>query len=309
MSIQYLPQGVPIVSSSQAVSSSYALSANNSGIVTTASLAGHALSARGVTGVAYVTRNASTVSETGSQGTTILVRSTGSLAFKMATSSFSTDYNAPANIGPIDISASYGGGPGFNPTLNLVRGRQYRFLIRGTPPSGPDSKFVVTNNGASAYNFSVGATGNNPTLTLVRGYRYEFEINAPTHPFHIQTVSGGYNALSGVGESGGVYNSGSQNGTIIFNVPHNAPNTLYYVCAVHSSMAGTINIVDDGLSTFVIQTTSGSFVSSSIYKTGVTPYATKSGSMTFAVSASAPSTLYYASAETPGMRGQINITG
>jgi hypothetical protein len=305
MSIQYLPQGVPIVSSSQAISSSYALTANNSGLLNTASLSGHGLSARGITGVSYISRSASEMAQTGSQGLTILIINTGSLAFKMATSSFSTQYGS--NVGPVDISASYGGGPGYNPTLNLVRGKQYKLLIRGAPPTGVDSKFVVTNSGASAYSFDVGVTGNNPTLTLIRGYRYEFNIDASGHPFWIQTTSGGYNA-------GNVYNTGvSNNGTAVgrmqFIVPHNAPNTLYYYCQFHPSMGGQINIIDDGLYRIAIQTASGSYNAGSLYTTGVIGNNTKSGSLVFAITASAPSTLYYASQDSSDMRGLINITG
>lgn len=82
----------------------------------------------------------------------------------------------------------------------------------------------------------------NPPLTLTRGLQYTFSVNAPGHPFWIQTTTTPYN-------SNDVYNSGITNngidvGELIFNVPLNAPNTLYYVCEYHSSMYGTINIID-----------------------------------------------------------------
>jgi len=302
MSIQYLPQGIPIVSTSLAVSSSYAILANNAsaGLVATASLAGHSLHAIGLTGSAFITRSAeTTLANTGSQGFTILVRSTGSLAFKFATSSFSTAYGPLA--GQIDPSASFG----HNPTLNLVSGRQYTFLIRGEPPTGVQSKFFVTNAGSGAYVFSSGATGNNQTLSLVRGYRYEFEIDAVGHPFWIQDVAGAYSSGDVLGNSDGVYNNGTQSGTIIFNVPHNAPNTLYYVCQNHASMAGTINIVNDGLARFRIQSTPSQ--SGTPYNTGVTNNNNASGSLKFAVTASAGTTLYYASPDSTTMNGTINI--
>ena len=38
----------------------------------------------------------------------------------------------------------------------------------------------------------------------------------------------------------GVTNPGAAVGVIKFSVPFSAPNTLYYVCQNHSSMAGTI---------------------------------------------------------------------
>jgi hypothetical protein len=310
MSIQYLPQGVPVVSSSLSISGSYAILASNAsaGLVATSSLAGHSLHAIGLTGSDFITRNAPiTLANTGSQGLSIMVINTGSLAFKMATSSFSTEYGS--NVGPIDPSASYGGGPGYNPTLNLVRGEQYRFIVRGAPPTAVDSTFFITNAGFSAYTFSGGAIGNNQTLTLIRGYRYEFRIDATGHPFWIQTTAGGYNASQVLPETSGSYNNGTQSGTLIFNVPHGAPNTLYYVCQFHSSMGGTINIIDDGLYRIVIQTASGSYNAGAIYNTGVTGNGIKSGSLTFAVTGSAPSTLYYASQDSSVIRGLINITG
>jgi hypothetical protein len=99
----------------------------------------------------------------------------------------------------------------------------------------------VTNSGASAYTID-GAS--NPTLNLLRGFAYEFDVNASGHPFWIQTVSGAYS--SGNIYNNGVTNNGTAVGKIIFNVPYDAPNTLYYVCQFHASMAGTINITDVG---------------------------------------------------------------
>jgi subtilisin family serine protease len=101
-----------------------------------------------------------------------------------------------------------------------------------------------------ANTFSVGNTGSsnyiineqsNPSLSLVKGKTYTFNVNASGHPFWIKTVSG-----TGTGNTytDGVTNNGTDNGTITFAVPTNAPNTLYYNCEFHSSMAGTFNIID-----------------------------------------------------------------
>lgn len=309
MSIQYLPQGVPIVSSSVAVSGSYAVSILTANRPATASLAGHSLHAIGLTGSNAVTASAVfDLVNTGSQGSTIIVITTGSSAFLMATSSFNKEI-AGQYVGQIDPSGSYGGGPGYNPTLNLVRGRQYRFLIRGGQPSPVESTFRVTNNGTSSYIFDIGAVGGNPTLTLIRGYRYEFNIDAPNHPFWIQTTSGSSGYSAGNVYNTGVINNGTQSGRIEFIVPHNAPNILFYVCEIHQTMNGQINIIDDGLYRFAIQTASGSYDGGTLYTTGVTNFNITSGSLTFAVTASAPSTLYYASADNSVMRGRINITG
>jgi hypothetical protein len=99
--------------------------------------------------------------------------------------------------------------------------------------------FQVTNSGASSYTIN-GQT--NPTLNLLRGFTYEFDVNASGHPFWIQTVPAPYSA--GDVYNSGVTNNGAAVGKIIFTVPSDAPNTLYYACQFHSSMSGTINISD-----------------------------------------------------------------
>ena len=81
---------------------------------------------------------------------------------------------------------------------------------------------------------------NNATISLIRGNTYNLVINASGHPFWIQTVSGGY-SINNIYNSG-VTNNGTQNGTITFTVPSNAPNTLYYACQFHTSMQGSITI-------------------------------------------------------------------
>jgi len=83
----------------------------------------------------------------------------------------------------------------------------------------------------------------NPSLTLQRGVTYVFQINesaAPIHPFYIKT------ALSiGAGDAynNGVTGNGTINGNLIFAVPMDAPDTLYYHCGAHPLMGGTLNIV------------------------------------------------------------------
>jgi hypothetical protein len=121
-------------------------------------------------------------------------------------------------------------------------GQVTTLLPTGTVSSSaqiPVRTFTVTNSGASAYLID-GAS--NPTLTLIRGFTYNFSVNASGHPFWIQTVAGAYS--SGNIYSTGITNGGAAVGTITFTVPYDAPNTLYYVCQFHSSMAGTINIKD-----------------------------------------------------------------
>ena len=106
------------------------------------------------------------------------------------------------------------------------------------PEGGPT--FAVTNSGASAYSI---LGSNNPTLNLIRGFTYYFNVTATGHPFWIKTAQ-----VTGTGSTydTGVTNNGTQSGVIKFQVPMNAPNTLYYICQFHGSMAGTINIADIG---------------------------------------------------------------
>ena len=100
------------------------------------------------------------------------------------------------------------------------------------------STIAVTNAGAGAYVIN---GSSNPSLTLQRGVTYRFQISASGHPFWIKTA-----AVTGTGSaySTGVTNNGTDNGTVVFNVPLDAPNTLYYICQYHGGMVGTLNIVN-----------------------------------------------------------------
>ena len=105
-------------------------------------------------------------------------------------------------------------------------------------------RYVLGANGSSDYTFTgPGLSGavNDPTLTLSRGHTYIFENRSGGHPFYIKTsiANGGTNDAYNTG----VTNNGGGNGTeIVFTVPHDAPDTLYYQCSSHSSMAGQLSI-------------------------------------------------------------------
>ena len=85
----------------------------------------------------------------------------------------------------------------------------------------------------------------NPSLKLKRGYVYYFDAtdsSTITHPLLLSSSSSGGNTR---GEyTNGVTNSQPTNGTLTFQVPSDAPSTLYYVCAYHSGMGGEITISD-----------------------------------------------------------------
>ncbi len=105
-------------------------------------------------------------------------------------------------------------------------------------------RWVLGANGTSDYTFTgPGLTGtvNDPTIYLTRGHTYIFQNNSGGHPFYIKTsiANGGTNDAYNTG----VTNNGGGNGTeIVFTVPHDSPDILYYQCSSHASMAGQFNI-------------------------------------------------------------------
>jgi len=101
----------------------------------------------------------------------------------------------------------------------------------------------VVNNSASSYSFTgPGNDGSetNPDIYLVRGQRYRFAVSVSGHPFFIKTA-----AVTGTGSqyTDGVTGNGSQTGNIDFNVQHDAPSHLYYICQYHGGMVGNIYII------------------------------------------------------------------
>ena len=150
----------------------------------------------------------------------------------------------------------------------LVNYRNYYWIPEGPSPvqvdittPGSVSTIKVTNNAAGAYNFS-GYTGDNPTLTLYRGNTYKFEVNAKGHPFYIKTAkTDGSTSQYESDSSGYVSDNGADNGTVTFTVPATdassaLPDILFYACANHTSMQGSIIIedLDDGYTTVDITT-------------------------------------------------------
>ena len=103
--------------------------------------------------------------------------------------------------------------------------------------SSAGTTVVVTNSGSG--NYVVGGASN-ATIAVVRGATYTIQVSAVGHPFWIQTSSGAYNAANI--STSGITNNGTELGYITFQVPSDAPNTLYYACQYHSSMAGSITV-------------------------------------------------------------------
>ena len=107
--------------------------------------------------------------------------------------------------------------------------------------------FVFQNSG---FNYSVnGYVGNFPALTLVRGQLYNFNFTNVTssHPIALRLSSGNTTAVPGTtgnNASAGVYGNGTVSTIVAYQVPLDAPSTIYYQCVYHSGMIGTINIVN-----------------------------------------------------------------
>jgi len=144
----------------------------------------------------------------------------------------------------------------WNPAIDfdkLINYREYYWM-----PEGPNS-ISVTNNGPNsvteikvdhagqnAYIFSTHEEANNPTMTLYRGNTYKFILDVPGHPFYIMTEP----FKTGLAEddstsviyTSGITGNGTQKGTLIFTVPSDAPNILYYQCGNHGAMHGILTI-------------------------------------------------------------------
>jgi hypothetical protein len=110
----------------------------------------------------------------------------------------------------------------------------------GDTSNAADGRWTLGANGTSDYTFTgIGftQTTNDPVLYLARGRVYEFVNNSGgSHPFQIRVSDGG------AAYSNGVTNNSAASGVIRFEVPFNAPNTLYYQCTSHSGMGNTISV-------------------------------------------------------------------
>ncbi len=106
----------------------------------------------------------------------------------------------------------------------------------------PSVDYYITNSGSGSYTVN-GVT--NGLMSFDKGKKYRIYVNASGHPFWIQTVSGAYS--SGNVYSTGITGNGTQVGSILVDLPENAPDGLYYACQYHSSMAGAISIKSAGI--------------------------------------------------------------
>jgi len=108
------------------------------------------------------------------------------------------------------------------------------------------SEWTLGADGNNHYTFTgPGFSGgeNDPLITLVRGQQYKFTNTMNMHPFRVQTTP---NGSVGTQYNAGITNNDVSNGTLIWNIQFDAPNTLYYQCTSHTAMGGPFYIVDNG---------------------------------------------------------------
>ena len=109
----------------------------------------------------------------------------------------------------------------------------------------PTTTYEINYEGLTAYKFTgpgLDGTELNPSIYVVRGQKYIFSNVLGAHPFQLQTVAG-------TGES--PYTDGVTGdqpidlGSFEWEVPMDAPSTLYYQCTVHTAMSGVIYVLDN----------------------------------------------------------------
>tara|TARA_B100000427_G_scaffold325845_1_gene333429 strand:+ start:280 stop:1071 length:792 start_codon:yes stop_codon:yes gene_type:complete len=129
--------------------------------------------------------------------------------------------------------------------------------------SGAISGWILGASGPNHYEFTgpgLNGTVNDPDINLVRGQKYIFHNRAPGHPFRIQSTPNG--SVGSAYNTGVTNNDGSSPTDIVFDVPQDAPNLLYYQCTAHTNMGGVLHIgsdlslpVNTQASTYIIQKT------------------------------------------------------
>ena len=146
-----------------------------------------------------------------------------------------------------------------------------RINVRGglTVPDS-DKTFKVDKTASTTSNYYIDGASD-PTLILARGKTYTFEMSGSGHPFYLKSTS----STSGTSNeyTSGVVRNGSSNSSndgdsLVFTVPLNAPNTLWYQCSSHSGMLGQLTIKDDNKADDTIITVST--LANSFFNTGNT---------------------------------------
>ena len=123
---------------------------------------------------------------------------------------------------------------------------------------GAIAGWEIGNDGSDHYSFKGpgfdGGTRFDPDIHLVRGQRYIFHNRSSGHPFRIQST---VNGSAGTQYNTGVINNdGAAPTDIVFDVPQDAPDILYYQCTAHPNMGGRFIIEQSSIAKINSQTTS-----------------------------------------------------
>jgi len=122
---------------------------------------------------------------------------------------------------------------------DLIRSTMLKFTL--PKPTTPDKSFNVTVQSVSGRNKYFIDGVQQATLTLYEGATYTFNVTASSHPFYLsETINETRNG--GSVYDTGVTGDGTDNGTVTFVVPVDAPSTLYYYCHNHPDMGAQINV-------------------------------------------------------------------
>jgi hypothetical protein len=129
------------------------------------------------------------------------------------------------------------------PSNVLVSGDNISLLTNDADYESIPQYALTASPGNANYTFNgpgLSGGGNDPTLYLYRGRTYKFVNNMGAHPFQFQTTAG----VGGTAYTDGITGSPVSNGTLTWEIQHDAPNILYYQCTSHSSMQGVVYILD-----------------------------------------------------------------
>lgn len=159
--------------------------------------------------------------------------------------SWATTYTT-ANVSHPDINSG-----------NITQVQRYNFTVPSsitlptlTPPtityevSVDAGKFMMMGDAGHGYNVSLGP--------VYRGGTYTFNLDASLagHPFYLTTdngtnfVSGAYVGEYTTGVTGSRNDGSAGKTTLVFQVPMNAPDSLFYQCGNHAGMRGAIVVKD-----------------------------------------------------------------
>lgn len=103
----------------------------------------------------------------------------------------------------------------------------------------------LTNTVVGGFDLSAFTVDGQPNLalTLQRGVTYVFQVNESSFPFHPFYIKTAFTIGAGDVYTSGVTGNGTTGGNLVFAVPMDAPDILYYHCGNHAPMGAQLTIV------------------------------------------------------------------